>query len=572
MNASKTLLEMLKNYEVEHVFGLPGETTLRWYREWHDYPEVMHVLARDERSAAFMADGYAKTSFKPGVCEGPSVGATHMLPGVAEAYKGSVPMIVFTSDIPLHLELRNMLTGIDQTAMYRGVTKESITVTDASEIPNIMRRAFRLATTGRPGPVHIRLPMDILDAEIEDPQLYTQSDFSKYPGHRPTAQESKIVEAAKLLGSAEYPVIVCGQGVLFSQAWDEVQTLAELYDIPVGTTMSGKGSMPEVHPLSIGVTGARGGTALSNRIVSEADVILYIGCSTDSASTDKWTIPSPDTSAKIIHIDISEAEVGNSYPTAIDLIGDAKATLRKIIEHSKVKTGTLDTPPRIKAIRKEREEYTAYVSDLADSGDKPVHPVRFVKELTNAVPDDHVIVADVGVSAIYTSTFYKIRRAGRTTLFNYAMGALGYALPASIGVRFARPESCIVTLVGDGSFGFTAAELETVSRVGGNNNVILFNNQSFGWIKAAVAFSQGSEYTEFATNFTEIDYLKIAEGFGLTAFRVDDPEDLAPTLKQALSLDEPTFIELKVQSENQLVPPVPSWIRGAQRLEMQHVR
>jgi acetolactate synthase-1/2/3 large subunit len=361
MNASKTLLEMLKNYEVEHVFGLPGETTLRWYREWHDYPEVMHVLARDERSAAFMADGYAKTSFKPGVCEGPSVGATHMLPGVAEAYKGSVPMIVFTSDIPLHLELRNMLTGIDQTAMYSGVTKESITVTDASEIPNIMRRAFRLATTGRPGPVHIRLPMDILDAEIEDPQLYVQSDFSRYPGHIPTAQESKIVEAAKLLGSAEYPVIVCGQGVLFSQAWDEVQTLAELYDIPVGTTMSGKGSMPEVHPLSIGVTGARGGTALSNRVVSEADVILYIGCSTDSASTDKWTIPSPDTSAKIIHIDISEAEVGNNYPTAIDLIGDAKATLGKIIEHSKVKTGNLDAPPRIQAIRKELEEYTAYL-------------------------------------------------------------------------------------------------------------------------------------------------------------------------------------------------------------------
>jgi acetolactate synthase-1/2/3 large subunit len=575
MNASKVLLEMLKNYEVEHVFGLPGETTLKWYREWHDYPEVMHVLARDERSAAFMADGYAKTSFKPGVCEGPSVGATHMLPGVAEAYKGSVPMIVFTSDIPLHLELRNMLTGIDQTAMYSGVTKESITVSDASEIPNILRRAFRLATTGRPGPVHIRLPMDILDAEIEDPQLYTQSDFSRYPGHRPAAQKSKIVEATKLLDSAEYPVIVCGQGVLFSQAWDEVTTLAELYDIPVGTTMSGKGSIPEIHPLSIGVTGARGGTTLSNRIISEADVILYIGCSTDSASTDKWTIPSLDTSAKIIQIDISEAEVGNNYPTAIGLIGDAKATLRKIIEHSKAKIGTIGATSRIQSIRKEFEEYTAYVSDLADFGGndaRAVHPVRFVKELTNAVPDDHVLVADVGVSAIYTSTFYKIRKAGRTTLFNYAMGALGYALPASIGVRFARPESCIVTLVGDGSFGFTAAELETVSRVGGNNNVILFNNQSFGWIKAAVAFSQGSEFTEFATNFTEIDYPKIAEGFGLTSFRVDDPKDLAPTLKRTLSLDEPTFIELKVQSENQLVPPVPSWIKGAKKLGMQHIR
>ena len=571
MNASRALLEMLKGYGVEHVFGLPGETTLEWYREWHDYPEIRHVLARDERSSVFMADGYAKASFRPGVCEGPSVGATHMLPGIAEAYKASVPMVAFTSDIPLHLERRNMLTGIDQTALFMGVTKETITVTDASEIPNTVRRAFRLATTGRPGPVHVRLPMDVLGGEIEEPDLHIQGDFARYPGHRPTAQEDKILQAVKLLGSAERPVIVCGQGVLYSQAWDEVQTLAELYDIPVGTTISGKGSIAEVHPLSIGVVGARGGTTLSNKVVTEADVILYVGCNTDSASTDKWTIPPTDTRAKIIHLDISEAEVGNTYPTEVDLIGDAKATLARMIEASRVRTDSLEGLPRLEAIRQEAAEYETYVSELSGSKEKPVHPVRFVRELSDAVPDDHVLVVDVGVSAIYTSTFYKVKRAGRSVLYNYAMGALGYAIPASIGVHCARPDSCIVTLVGDGSFGFTAAELETVSRIGGNNNIILFNNGCFGWIKAAISFSQGEEYADFSTNFKEVDYPKIAEGFGLTAYRVEGPEGLGSTLKEAFSVDEPTFIELRVLPENELVPPVPAWARKAERRGTKHV-
>lgn len=572
MNASRALLEMLKGYRVEHVFGLPGETTLGLYREWHGYPEIRHVLARDERSAVFMADAYAKLSFKPGVCEGPSVGAAHMLPGIAEAYKASVPMVAFTSDIPLHLEKRNMLTGVDQTSLFQGVTKETITVTEASEVPNVVRRAFRLATTGRPGPVHVRLPMDVQDVEIGEPRLYVQKDFAMYPGHRPAAQGEKILQAVRLLASAERPVIVCGQGALYSQAWDEVQTLAELCDTPVGTTISGKGSMPEVHPLSIGVVGARGGTAVSNRVVTEADVIFFVGCNTDSAATDKWTIPPTDTEAKIIHLDISEAEVGNSYPTEVELIGDAKATLSRMIEAAAVKTKSLEKLPRLEAIREEAAEYEAYVSELSSSDERPVHPVRFIRELSDAVPDDHVLVVDVGVSAIYTSTFYKVSRAGRSVLFNYAMGALGYAIPASVGARFARPDSCLVTLVGDGSFGFTAAELETVSRVGGNNNIILFNNGSYGWIKAAISFSQGYEYADFSTNFKEVDYPKIAEGFGLTAYRVEGPEQLGPTLKRVFSLDEPTFTELRVLPENELVPPVPAWARKAEVLGKRYVR
>ena len=570
MNASKVLLEMLKSYNVSHVFGLPGETTLNLYEQWHDYPDVIHVMARDERSAVFMADGYAKASYKPGVCEGPSVGATHMLPGVAEAYKASVPMVVFTSDIPLHLKKHNMLTEIDQTALFSGVTKETITVSDPSEIPHVIRRAFRLATGGKPGPVHIRLPMDILGGEIDNPQILAQEDFASYPGHRSTAQEDRIHSAVKLLALSSRPVIVCGQGVLWSQAWDEVQILAELFDAPVGTTISAKGSISENHHLSIGVIGARGGTSLSNGVVAGADLIMFIGCNTDSASTVKWTLPPFYSAAKVIHLDISEAEAGNNYPTDIFLIGDAKATLRKMINIAPSKSDP-DNTTRLEALKKAKESYDNQISELSATDETPIHPLRFVKELTGAIPNEYVMVVDVGVSAIYTSSFFKVRRAGRSVLYNYAMGSLGYALPASIGAQFARPNSCIVTLMGDGSFGFTAGELETLSRLGGNNNVILFNNSSFGWIKAAATFSHGPEYAGFATGFSDVDYPRIAEGFGLRAYSVDGPGELGPTLREAFALDEPTFIGIRVMPEDELVPPVPSWIRRAGGLGLRYV-
>ncbi|MGD0804874.1 MAG: thiamine pyrophosphate-binding protein [Candidatus Bathyarchaeia archaeon] len=572
MNASKALMELLKGYGVGEVFGLPGETTLPWYKEWSSIPEVKHVMMRDERSATFAADAFARFSYRPGVCEGPSVGATHMIPGVAEAYKASVPMLVFTSDIPLHYEKRNTLTGIDQTAMFVGITKESLTVTEASELPNIIRRAFRLATSGKPGPVHIRFPIDKQGEEIGDPRLYIQKDFKTYPGHRPVAELAKISEALKVLGLAQRPVIVCGQGVLLSQAWGEVQVIAELFGIPVGTTINGKGSFPESHPLSIGVIGSRGGTAFSNKVINEADTIFYIGCSTDSTGTDMWRTPSLETQAKIIHLDISEAEVGNNYPIEVALIGDAAATLRVMVEVAEKQEKKVRKLPRIRVIQKEREDYDAYVRGLMLSNDVPIHPLSFVKELGEALPKDYAIVQDVGIAAIYTSTFLKQSEAGRKMIFNYAMGSLGYAIPASIGARYARPNSVVVTLVGDGSFGFTAGELETVARVGGPNHIILFNNLSFGWIRAEWQLSYGKEYVDFATNFKPVDYLKIAEGFGLEATRVEKADDLGPTLKRNLKKVEPTFTEIIVKPEDKLVPPVPSWIKKAEKQNIPHIQ
>ncbi len=570
MNASKLLLESLKNYQVENVFGLPGETTLPLYKEWLEYPEIKHVLCRDERSSVFMADVYARFSFKPGICEGPSVGSTHMMPGVAEAYKSSTPLIVLTSDIPLEFEKRNMLTGIDQTSLFRGITKETLTPSKASEIPSLIRRAFRTATTGKPGPVHLRLPSDLLEEEVNESFNYFQRDFSVYPGHRPVAQGDKISKTIELLGKAERPVIICGQGVLYSQAWDEVIQVAELFCIPVGTTINGKGSFPEIHPLSLGVIGARGGKSWSNKVVKNADLIFFIGSSTDSAGTDNWSIPPVDIEAKIISLNISAVEAGNNYPVYVFLIGDAKSTLNAILKSAKIEKGKFYEKTRIKKLVNQAKEFDK--NNTASSEEKgPVHPINFIRELEKALPNNFGMVMDVGTAAIYTSTFLKLKRPGRTLAYNFAMGALGFAIPASVGAYCARPNDCIVGLVGDGSFGLTAAELETINRIGGNINLILINNQSYGWIRAELLLSYGEKYVDFSTNFKPVNYLKIAEGFGLKAHRVTKNSELFDTLAKAFSDPEPNFIDVLMEPEDKLIPPVPKWLKKAKEKGLRHI-
>jgi acetolactate synthase-1/2/3 large subunit len=329
--------------------------------------------------------------------------------------------------------------------------------------------------------------------------------------------------------------------------------------------------MPENHPLSIGVIGARGGTKISNNVLCEADLVFFIGSSTDSAGTDKWTVPPRDTDAKIIQLDISEQEVGNNYPVDVILVGDVMATLEWMLELAEHNPREIMKLHRIEKLIEEKKKYDVYVAGMSENNEIPIHPVRFIKELDIALPKDRCLVMDVGTSAIYTSTFYKVKKAGRTMAYNFAMGSLGYALPTSIGASIARPSSCIAGLVGDGSFGLAAAELETISRIGLNNNIIVVNNNSFGWIKAEWRLSYGQEYVDFATNFNEVDYMKIAEGFGLKAQRITKPEELSK-LKEYFNSEEPTFTELVLQSEDKLVPPVPTWIKKAAKEGVKHIK
>ncbi len=264
--------------------------------------------------------------------------------------------------------------------------------------------------------------------------------------------------------------------------------------------------------------------------------------------------------------------MGNNYNAEVSLIGDAAATLRVMVEVAEKQEKKTRKLPRIRAIQKERADYEAYASGLMASNEVPVHPLRFVKDLGDALPKDYALVTDVGIAAVYTAAYLRQAEAGRRMIFNYAVGALGYAIPASIGARLARPNSAVITLVGDGSFGFTAGELETVARIGGPNHIVLLNNMSYGWIRAEWLLSHGKEYVDFATNFRPVDYVKIAEGFGIEATRVGKTADLGPTLKKNLTKKDPTFTEVIVKPEDQLVPPVPSWIKKAEKQGYPHVK
>lgn len=569
MNGARIILEMLKAYGVRHVFGLPGETTLGWYKEWKDFPEVEYILTRDERNAAFMAEAYARNTLRPGVFEVPSPGVTHCAPGVAEAYKGGIPLVFFSSDIPLNYDERNMLTGCNQNDLFKGIVKDSFTVTTPADIPFLMRRAFRIATSGKPGPVHIRVPQNIFFDEAENPGLHCQADFSRYPSHRTTDDPEKIRAALRLLTEADRPLFFVGQGALISGAWKELTALAETLRIPVGTTMTGKGAFPEGHAWSAGVLGARGGTSFSNRFVAEADLIFFIGTNTDSAGTDGWKLPSPVSDKKMIQLDIEARDMGNMYSLDLNLLGDAKATLASMLRMAREEAITPASSWNVEQLARERAAFREGLLGKEASADLPVDPMSFVNAFQKTLPEHSRVVCDPGVGGIHTAAFFVQENPGRKFCFNYSMGALGYSIPAAVGTSVSDREACIVALAGDGSFGFTCGELETISRLGGNINVLLFRNDTFGWIRGEATLVHDFD-PAFATEFSRVDYAAIARGFGIEAFEIHDPGDLEKTLAKAFASPAPTLVVIPVPAEDRLVPPVPKWCAKAASRDLPH--
>lgn len=562
MKCGRILLEMLKKYEVKHVFGLPGETTLRWYEEWKKFPDIEHVMVRDERNAVFMADGYAKVSGKPGICEGPSVGAPHMLPGIVEAFSSCVPVIVITSDIPLNGEKHNMLTGADQTSMFKPFVKETLTVYKATDIPFIIRRAFRLATSGKPGPVHIRLPQDVLAEDVEVSDLFAQLEFASVPGKRSCAADADIRKTIEILQEARRGVMICGQGALSALAWDEVKSVAEKFELAVLSTINAKGIIAETHPLSGGVCGARGANSFSNGLVLNADAIFFVGSSTDSAGTAGWKIPAKNSNIPVIQLNVSEAELGNNYNSNVLLLGDAKVTLAKLLEYSAdYEKGSGEYTIAIAEGRAKYEKMTE--EGLANSTASPCDPLYVMGQLGKTMPEDSILVVDPGIAAVYPAGFIKMRKAGRYFVCNFAQGSLGYATAAAIGAAKASPQSTIVHVTGDGSFGFCAGEYETLVRTGANVKVILVNNHSFGWIR--VSNSMVFNNPPFATEFADIDYVTIMKGFGLPSARVEEARFLPEAFKDLFALEGPAFLEIPFAPEDKCVPPVPNWAEKARK-------
>ncbi|MDH7487198.1 MAG: thiamine pyrophosphate-binding protein [Anaerolineae bacterium] len=562
---AQTVVEMLQAYGVRHVFGVPGDTSMPLYEAlYHARATIQHIMARDERAAAFMADVYARLSGRPGVCEAPSgAGASYLLPGLAEANASSIPLIALTSDIPLSGEGRHVLTELDQAALFRAVTRWCAVVKRADKIPETMRKAFRMATTGRGGAVQITLPHDVLLEDVGPAAVYAEPACQAYPAYRTRPEPTAAAEAARLLLKAQRPVIVAGGGVVISRAWDELTALAELLTAPVGTSINGLGSIAATHPLSLGVVGGNGARPYANRVVAEADLVLFVGCKADSVTTNNWTLPPADGSVTVIQVDVDPAEIGNAYPTAVGLVGDARLALIDLLEALRAQAGDVLRPKRerLAEIEGMAAAWWAAQAGKMHSAAQPIKPQRVMQALRQVLPPQTVIVADAGTPTPFTAAFYPTP-AGRQVIIPRALGGLGYALPGVVGAKLARPEAPVVGLMGDGSFGMSAGEMETIARLGLPVTLLQFNNGTFGWIKALQHLFYEGHY--FSVDFrAETDHAAIAQGFGLRGVRVDDPAALEPVLREALRSEQATFIDVITEPEVTELPPVDKWLRAA---------
>ena len=558
VTGGEAFVRMLQLHGVRHIFGLCGDTSLPFYDALYRLDHGMqHVLTRDERSAAYMADGYARVSGRVGVCEGPSGGgATYILPGVVEANESSVPLLCFTSDISVSARGRYALTELDQQALFRPLTKWNTVLDAGADIPRVLRNAFKQMTSGRPGAVHIGLPYDVQRQAVNEADLWGDASLNQCPARRACADRAAIAEAARLLIAAERPLFIVGGGVVISAAEQELIACAERLGAVVATTISGKGSIGDAHALALGVVGSNGGTLPTRAVVQAADLIVFVSCRAGSVTTERWRYPAPG-AVTVIQLDVDPAVIGANYPVAVGLAGDARLTLAALRDE----LDAAGSRPRgwgaAAVAAAKREKFSAFRIP-AESNERPIRPERVVAELNRVLAGDAVVVADPGTPCPYFSAYYENSRTGRQFISNRAHGALGYSMAAAVGAHFGRPGAKIVSVMGDGSFGFTVGELETICRLKIPLAMLVISNSSYGWIKAGQKSGFGGRY--FSVDFARTDHAAVASAFGVRSYRVDDPSKLRETLKLAVEANEPVLVDLLCQPLEQAQAPVSEWI------------
>jgi len=567
MDGSHALVEMLKAYDVDVIFGVPGDTSIPFYEALYDaQPSIRHVMARDERSASFMADAYARLSHKPGLCECPSgAGPLYSVPGIAEANASSVPVILITSDIPLSGEGRQTITELDTQKLFESITKWSNVVKHAEKIPEVIRRAFRIATTGRPGAVHLALPHEAWSGSILEAytEIYAEDECRRYPAYRTRGARNVLERLADLMTAARRPVIIGGGGANHSDANKAILTIAEWMAIPVVTTISGQGLMPDDHPLALGVIGDNGFHPHAHRAIEEGDTLLYIGCKMGSVSTINWTMPANAGERTIIQIDLNPEMLGNNFKNALSVAGDARLVAEDLAVLLKSRTAQREPSDWVNALNRQRAKFWKDAEKQFNLADVPLKPQRIVAELNKHLPGDAIVISDAGTPTPYITRYLKLSGQGSRFIIPRSYGGLGYAIPAVVGAHFARPESRLVGLFGDGSLGMSAGELETISRLNIPVVLIHFNNSTFGWIKALQRLHSQEKY--FSVDFNANDPARVAEGFGMSAQRVNTPEELSESLQSAFSGNQPVFIDVVTEPEVENLPPVYTWLTHAEK-------
>lgn len=545
---ARFMAETLHGYGVTHLFFVP-EVFLSLLNEAKQL-NIKPVLAHSEKAAAYMADGYARACHRPGVCMAQSVGAANLASGLQDAYLGLSPVIALTGQRPFPERYRNCYQEIEHAPLFAPVTKFQAAVDRTLGLPLILQQAFREATSGAPGPVHLDFPGisgQILMAEAVNFEPRIDAQFSRYPAHRPEPESGRIEEAAATLIKAQRPVIVAGGGVTASQAQAEVVELAEILSIPVATSLNGKGTIPENHALSVGVVGSYS-RRCTNEIVSESDLVFFIGSHTGSQVTNEWRVPPADTA--IIQIDIDPRELGRNYPAILTILGDAKISLQRLIAAVKSVKPVAQRKEWMKFVNQRVETWRKNAAPGLASEASPIRPERICKEIESILPSDAILVADTGHAGIWTSTMIELKHPGQSYL--RAAGSLGWALPAAIGAKCAAPERPVVCFTGDGGFWYHLAELETAVRYGINTVTVVNNNRALNQV--------GRNYTGQPDaadlwQFSGVNLSEMARTMGCFSVQVKNPGDLRNALERALAADRPAVVE--VISDVDAVPELP---------------
>ncbi len=540
LSGAEILVKSLEAEGVDTIFGYPGGVVLPIYDALYD-ADIRHILTRHEQGAAHAADGYARATGRPGVClatSGP--GATNLVTGIANAYMDSVPLVAITGQVPQALLGRDSFQEADITGITMPITKHNYLVREPSELAQVVKEAFHIATTGRPGPVLIDIPRDVSGTKTE----YKEPGEINMQGYKlvPDGDPQQVMMAAAAIAKSERPLIYAGGGVIISGAHEELLRLAEMLVAPVCTTLMGLGSFPEIHPLSLGMLGMHG-TKYANFAVCECDLLIAVGARFDDRVTGKLETFAPE--AKIIHIDIDPAEIGKNVRVDIPVAGDVKKVLGQMIDILQPRLGEA-WREKILAWKKEYP-----LSYCEKSGLKPQSIIR---EIYNQTKGEARITTEVGQHQMWAAQYYTFTKP-RSFISSGGLGTMGYGFPAAIGVQVGCPDELVFDIAGDGSIQMNIQELCTAVNYELPVNVAILNNGYLGMVRQWQELFFNRRYSH--SELINPNFVKLAEAYGAEGIRVTKQAEVAPAIEQAIKSSKPVMLDFVVDREENVLPMVP---------------
>jgi acetolactate synthase I/II/III large subunit len=539
---AEVFADMLKGYGVSYVFHVPA-VVRRTFAEMERRTEINRIHCHGEKSAAYMADGYARASGRPGVCMAQVIGALNLAAGLRDAWLAHSPVIAITGGRDPKTKFRKVYQEVDDVPAFEPVTKFNATVDDVTRIPDMLRTAFRVATSGTPGPVHLQFRGNEgqLDGEEGEMEAIVDTMFAQVPPFRPAPDPEAVKKAVALLQAAERPVIVAGGGVRASGGAAELVALAEKLQIPVATSLNGKDSIPGVHPLSVGVVGSYSRES-ANRVVNQADLVCFVGSETGGMTTHFWAVPKIGTRA--IQIDIDPEALGRNYPLEAAVLGDAKTTLARMVEVADAGTAG-KRKAWVETVQGICKEWYAKYDELLKSDAIPMRPERMCHELSKHMPDDAIVVVDTGHAGMWMGGMYDLKSPKQSYI--RSCGHLGWAFPAGLGAKCGAPHRPVVTWTGDAGFWYHIGELETAVRWSMNAVTIVNNNGGGNQSKRGFDRVYGGQQTQKARElwtYNQVNFARVAQDIGALGLRVEKPADFAPALAKAVEANRPVVIDV----------------------------